>query len=119
MAFGMACGDGFECRLQVGEGVHAVDLACLDQRGDAAPSATAFVMTGEQCVLAIKGNRADEVFDVVGVDFDAPVSQEDLQSAPVAVDVGQFLAEAGLGGDAQPLRLKPVSKAATRGADRA
>lgn len=92
--FWMASGDGFECRFQVGEGLHAVDFAGFDARGDASPIAAALVVASEERVLTIKGNRADEIFGVVGVDFDAAVGQEGLQSAPITMDIGQFFAEA-------------------------
>ena len=49
----MASGDGFECRFQVGEGLHAIDLAGFDERGDATPSAAAFVVASEERVLTI------------------------------------------------------------------
>ena len=53
----MATGDGFEGGLEVGERFDAVDLGGFDQRCDAAPSFTAFIVAGEQCILAIKNNR--------------------------------------------------------------
>lgn len=90
----MASSDRFECRFQICEGLHTVDLAGLDQRGDAAPRAPTFIVPCEQRVLTTQGNRANEIFDAVGVDLDTSVGQEGLQSAPVAMDVSQFLAEA-------------------------
>ena len=62
--------------------VDAVELRGLDQRGDAAPGDAAFVVTGEECVLAIEGDGADQVFDPVGVDLDAAVLQEGLKYPP-------------------------------------
>lgn len=67
----MAVGDGCQGGLEIGEGLDAVDLAGFDQRGDAA-----LVVAGEECVLAIEGDGADQVFDPVGVDLDAAVLQE-------------------------------------------
>ncbi|GAA0295500.1 hypothetical protein GCM10008966_15510 [Rhodovulum strictum] len=64
-------------------------------------------MTGEECILAIQGNRTNQIFDIVGVDLDATVGQEGLQPVPVVMDIGELFAEAGLGGDAQALRLQP------------
>lgn len=52
----MAGGDRREGGLQISEGLDAVDLAGLDQRGDAAPGDAAFVMAGEECILAIEGH---------------------------------------------------------------
>ena len=67
-------------------------------------------MTGEQRVFPVQSNRSDQILDLVGVDLDAPVGQEGLQSVPVAVDVGQLLAEARFGRDAQALRLQPAAE---------
>ena len=72
--------------------------------------AATFVVTGEQCILAIEGHRANEVFDVVAVDLDTTVGQESLEAVPVAVDVGQLLTEARFRRDTQALRLKPLPK---------
>ena len=83
----MACRDRFERRFQVGEGLHAVDLCGFEQGGDATLGVAAFIVTGEHCVLAIEGNRTNEVFD-------APVGQEGLLAASMAMDISQLLAEA-------------------------
>ena len=72
----MAVGDGCQGGLEIGEGLDAVDLAGFDQRGDATPGDAALVVAGEECVLAIEGDGADQVFDPVGVDLDAAVLQE-------------------------------------------
>ena len=106
----MAAGDGCEGCLEVGEGLDAVDFAGLDQRGDAPPSNSTFVVTGEECILAIEGDRADQVFDPVGVDLDATVGQEGLQAFPMVMDVGQLLAQPGFGGDFPALCLKPLTE---------
>ena len=37
-------------------------------------------MTGEQCIFAIEGNRPDQILDLVGVDLDAAVRQEGLET---------------------------------------
>ena len=74
----MAVGDGCQGGLEIGEGLDAVDLAGFDQRGDATPGDAALVVAGEECVLAIEGDGADQVFDPVGVDLDAAVLQEGL-----------------------------------------
>ena len=111
----MAVRDGLEGGLQIGEGLDAVDLGGLDQRRDAAPGSSALVVPGEERVFPAQGNRADEVLDVVGVDLDASVMEEGLQAVPVTVDVGELLAEAGLGRDAQTLLLQPVSEGRDEG----
>ena len=75
----MTVGDGLQGCLEVGEGLDAVDLAGLDQRSDATPSDAAFVMACEERILAIEGNRTDQIFDPIGVDLDATVRQEGLK----------------------------------------
>jgi hypothetical protein len=40
----MASGDGFECGLEIGVGLDAVQLAGLDKRRDAGPGSATFVM---------------------------------------------------------------------------
>ena len=62
--------------------IDAVHLAGFDQRGDATPGDAALVVAGEECVLAIEGDGADQVFDPVGVDLDAAVLQEGLKYPP-------------------------------------
>ena len=74
----MTVGDGSQGGLEIGEGLDAVYLAGLDQRGDAAPGAAAFIVSGKEGVLAIECDGADQVFDPVAVDLDAAVGQGGL-----------------------------------------
>jgi hypothetical protein len=106
----MAVSDGCQCCLEIGEELDAVDLAGLDQRGDAAPGDAAFVVAGKEGVLAIEGNRADHVFDPVAIDLDAAIMQEGLQAVPVGMDIGELFTEPGFGGDLAALRLQPVAE---------
>lgn len=106
----MACRDRLGRRLEVGEGLDSVDLCGDDERGDAAPVASAFLVPGEECVLPCQGDRADQVHHGIGADLDAAALQEGLQPVPLAVDVGAFLAEAGLGGDPATLELQPFAE---------
>jgi len=69
----VACGDGLKGGLEVGEGLDAVHLACLDQRGYAAPVFATFVVACEEGVLSVKGNRADCALNRVVIDFDPPI----------------------------------------------
>ncbi|PXW74585.1 hypothetical protein BZA02_12313 [Ruegeria sp. P4] len=75
LAFGMSCGDGLEGGVEMGEGFNAVDLRSLDQRGDATPGTPALVMPCERRIFAIERNGADQVFNAIGVDLDAPGPQ--------------------------------------------
>ena len=54
----MTGGDRFEGRLQVGEGLDAVDLCGGDQGGDACPGAATLVVAGEESILARERDRA-------------------------------------------------------------
>ena len=70
-------------------------------------------MTCEEGVLAIEGNRADQVLvplpgrrirrmllrGGVAIDLDAAVGEEGLEPMPTVGDVGELFAEAGLCGD--------------------
>lgn len=58
----------------------------------------------------IEGDRPGEVPDAVAVDLDAPVGEEELETIPVAGNIGEFLAEVGLGRDAGALLLQPVAE---------
>lgn len=46
-------------------------------------------------------NRTNEVFKGVGIDVDAAISQEGLQSIPMTMDVTEFFAGAGFRGHAR------------------
>ena len=59
----MAVGDGRQGGLEICKGLDAVDFAGFDQRSDAAPGDATFIMAGEERVFAIKGYRADQVFE--------------------------------------------------------
>ena len=111
----MTSGDGFEGRLQIGEGLHPVDLCGGDQVGDAGPGAAALVVSGEECVLSRQGDGTDQVLDGVGDDLDAAVVEEGLQTGPLAMGVGQLLAQARLGRDPKALCLQPVAKLGDEG----
>ena len=99
----MAGGDGLEGGLEIGEGLDAVDLCGLDERRDASPSAPAFIMSGEQCVLPVQSDGPDQVLHAVGVDLHPSIVQEGLEPVPVPVDVSELLAQTRLGGDTQTL----------------
>lgn len=50
----VTCSDGFECGLEVGEGLDAIDLCCGDEQCDAAPGPAAFIMTGERAFFLVR-----------------------------------------------------------------
>ena len=49
----MSVGNRGQGCLEIGEGLDAIDLAGLDERGDAAPGDAAFVVTGKEGILAV------------------------------------------------------------------
>ena len=106
----MAVGNRGQGSLEICEGFDTVDLAGFDQRSDAAPSDTASVVSGKEGVFAIEGDGADQVFDPVVIDFDAPIMQEGLQPVPVVMDIGQLFTLAGFGRYLAALCLQPVGE---------
>ena len=106
----MSVGNRGQGCLEVGEGLDAIDLAGLDERGDAAPGDAAFVVTCKEGILAVQRDGTDQVFDPVAVDFHATVVQEGLQPVPMVMDVGELFAEPGFGGDLAALRLQPIAE---------
>ena len=106
----MACCNRFEGGLEICERFDIIGLRGRDERCDAAPSVTTFVVTGKKRIFSRQGNWADQVLDCIRVDLDPAVVQEGLQPAPLPMDIGQLLAEAGLRGDPAPLVLKPLAE---------
>ena len=115
----MTGGDGLEGGLEIGERFDAVYLGGLDQRRDAAPGLAALVVTGEQRIFSAQSDRTDQVFDAIGVDLDAAVMEEGLQAIPVAMDIGQLLAERDLAETRSRCSCSQSPNAATSGAVRA
>ena len=111
----MAGRDGFEGSLEPGIGFDAVQLGGLDERGDTSPRGGAFVVTREECIFPCKGNRPGEILDSIAVHLDAPVGEEEPEAVPVAGDIGELLAEAGLGRDAGALLPEPIAEGLDQG----
>lgn len=74
----MAAGDGFEGRLEIGEGLHAVNFRGLDEGCDAALDAATFVMACEQGILPVRCNWPDQIPDTVAIDLDTAIVKEGL-----------------------------------------
>lgn len=106
----MAAGDRLEGVPEIGEGVYAVHLRRLDERGNAAPALAPFVVAGEERVLAIQGKGPDRVLDGIGVDLDPVVGEKDLQAVPLPGDIAELLAEPGAGGDAGAAAAEPKAE---------
>ena len=62
-----------------------------------------------------QSNRPGEILDAVAVHLDAPLGEEELEAVPVAGDIGEFLAEPGLGRDAGALLLRTVAEGLDQG----
>ena len=114
----MATGDGFEGGFEIGIGLDTIHLRRFDERSDASPGGGPFIVTGKQRILASESQGPDAIFHGIGVDLDASVVEKDLQALPVAVEVGEFLAQAGFGGNARALFSGQTPKAWTRAAER-
>ena len=61
------------------------------------------------------GNRLGEILDTVAIHLDATVGEEELGAVPLAGDVAELLAEAGLGRDAGALLLQPFAEVFNKG----
>ncbi|KQV36332.1 hypothetical protein ASC96_28050 [Rhizobium sp. Root1204] len=96
----MTVDNGSKRRGQIGQRIDGIELAGLNERGDGRPVLSPSVVPGKERILAIEGYRPDGPLDAVVVDLDAPIGQEELQTIPVFCNVGQSLAEWGLGCDA-------------------
>lgn len=106
-SFRVVGGNGLPFGLWVGEGFDAVDLAGFDQRGDATPNDTAFVMACKKSVLAIGGIRFSIL---VAVSLDTAVSRKGLQPIPVTMDAGQLFSQPGFIGDIASFDLQPIAE---------
>ena len=104
----MAVCDGGERVTQIGVWLHAVELAGFDDRRDARPGSSTLIVAGEQGILAREDERSDPIFDGIGIHLEAPVGEEQAQPVPVAMDVGQLLAEPGLGRDLSTFLRQPL-----------
>lgn len=107
MAVEVAGDEALEDVDQIGVGVHAVELAGLDERGDDGLVLGPAVGAGEEGILAIQGDRPDRPLDHIGVELDAAVVEEADQPVPVPEGIADGLGEAGLARKAGKLGLEP------------
>ena len=59
----------------------------------------AFIVACGECILALEGNRTDQIFDPIGADLDATVRQEGLQPVRMVANMAKLLAEPEFDGD--------------------
>jgi hypothetical protein len=76
--------------------VDAVQLAGLHERRDATPVLRPLVVTGEECILAIKRNRTDAPLDSVGVELDATVIKKARKPVPMITAIADSFSNLGL-----------------------
>src|SRR5574337_817912 len=91
---------------EIGLRFDVVELAGLDQRGDASPVRGPLVVAGEEGVLAIEHDRPDSAFDDVGVELDAAVIKKTREPVPIVQAVTDVLGDRRLAGHAGELPLE-------------
>ena len=67
-------------------------------------------MACKQGIFAIESDGPNGPLNRVAVDLAPAVSEEDLQTIPVATDVGELFAKAGFGRDAAALIPEPEAE---------
>jgi hypothetical protein len=87
--------------------IDAVELAGFDQRGDDRPVFSAAVGTGEERILAIKGDGSDRALDRVGVDLDSAVGEEPGKALPTRERIADRLGEFTFLADEAELLAQP------------
>src|SRR5438876_8432400 len=92
---------------EVGLRIDAVQFAGFDERSNAGPVLRALIVTGEECILAIKHHRANASFDDVGVELDAAVIKEAGEPVPMVQTVTDGFGDQGLARDARELLFEP------------
>jgi hypothetical protein len=102
---------------EVVDGVHAGQLAGGDERGEHGPVLGTGLVAGEVGVLAGERDRADLVFDRVGVELQRAVVEEADQAGPVGEGVADVLGELGFLRDAGELGLQPWFQRGDDGAE--
>lgn len=100
--------DGSERGGQVGQRIDGVEFTGVNERGDSRPVLCSGIMTRNECVLPIEGNRADGPLDAILVDLDAAVGQEDTEPIPIFGDIGERFAERRLASDASTMPVEAV-----------
>src|SRR5690606_15565177 len=95
-----AFGDALESQCQPGEGIDVVHLGCLQKGRDCGPCLPAAVGSGKQRVLACDGLVPDSPLDGIGVDIEATIVQEALETLAAAPGIPDRLGEFRLVRDA-------------------
>ena len=96
--------------LDVGLRINAVELARLDERGDASPIGCALVAAGEQRVLASKRDRTDRALDRIGVHLDAAVGDKAHEAIPMFEAIADCAGNDRFAGHAPEFAFEPRFK---------
>ncbi len=96
--------DGCQCCAQAGVRVDGVHLAGFNKRGHSGPLCGRPHLPRQEGILSIEGYGTDGVFDGVRAHLDTAISQEDLQTTPVPMDMARRLAKAGGREDQKAIR---------------
>jgi hypothetical protein len=83
---------------QISVVLDAVHFTCADQAGELCPIPAALVLSRKQGVAAVNGRASDCVFNKVGVDVDAAVVKEQMESLGASLQA--IFQRAQAGGDA-------------------
>ena len=83
----MAVDDGCEDAGQVAVSFDFVELAGLNERREHCPVLGTCIVTGEERVLSLQGNRTDCALNGVAVHLDATIAKKEAQPIPVFGDV--------------------------------
>lgn len=108
-------GDTGEDVAEIGEGIDAVQLACIDQAVDDGGALTSVVGTGEQPVLAAEGDTPERILGAVIVDLQAVILSIAGQRHPVAQGIAESLGEPPFGGSFASWASSQARNASIRG----
>ena len=93
LAHRVASGHAFEDVLEIGEGLHIVELGSDDEGGDRCPALGTTIGSGKQVVLAAEGDWANGALDGVVVQFEAAVVEEAAEVVPAVQGVTDGFSE--------------------------
>src|SRR5437588_9550657 len=103
----MALGHALQDVLEIGKGLHVIELCSCDEGANGGPSLSATVRAGEQMVLAPKRDGSDRAFDRIVVELDTAIVQEAAQRWPAREGILDRSGEAAAARNATKLRLEP------------
>src|SRR6516165_10421628 len=103
----IALGHALQDVLQIGEGLHVIELCRGDEGANGGPSLSATIGAGEQMVLTPQRDGSDCALDRIVVELDTAVVQEVTEGRPAGKGVTDRFGEATAARDATKLHLEP------------